>query len=158
MDTLVSLHGKLVLIDEIDYFDLCQFNWRKIPKGYVIRSVNYRDGNGGWVRDCEYLHRRILKLTKGNRHIMVDHINGNKLDNRRCNLRICNNAENQWNSNVKVTNKSGYRGVIWSKGAWQAGITVDRKYFYIGRYLTAEDAYAAYCEVAQEIQKDFFKG
>lgn len=158
MNSLIALHGQYILIDEYDYYDLCQYTWRVMPNGYVIRSANQRRSDGSWLRTNEYIHRRILKIPTGNRHIMVDHINGDKKNNRRHNLRICNNGQNQCNSRIKITNKTGYKGVIWNKGAYQASITTNKKHYYLGRFTTAEDAYHVYCDAATEIHGDFFKG
>ena len=66
----------------------------------------------------------------------VDHIDGNKLNNLIENLRGVSKTQNQWNSRKPKTNKSGIKGVSWSKSAkkWQTGITINgkkcfRKYF-----------------------------
>lgn len=75
----------------------------------------------------------------------VDHINRDRADNRWVNLREATNQENQNNTKLRSTNKSGVRGVSWDKrkNRWYATITVDGKMMNLGRYIAKEDAIAA---------------
>ena len=86
------------------------------------------------------IHRFILDCNKND---VVDHINGNTLDNRKQNLRICSQQQNTMNnSNIRSNNTSGYKGVTWdkSKNKWTAQITVNYKNIHLGRYDKIEDA------------------
>ena len=76
---------------------------------------------------------------------MTDHINRNKLDNRRSNLRICTPKENLQNSSIRTTNKSGATGVYYvpKVNKWRAQITIDGKTKYIGIFTSFEDAVIA---------------
>ena len=87
----------------------------------------------------------------------VDHINGNPLDNRKSNLRICTNAENQRNKGVYKNNKSGYKGVHWFKRdkKWQAQIKHNNKSIHIGLYEDKEEAARAYDKKAKELHGNF---
>lgn len=149
---LQALHG-IVLIDEDHYPDLCRFNWRVMATGYVVRTANRKE-NGKWINSCEYLHRRILGLSFGDTRL-GDHINGNRLDNQKANLRVCDNKQNAWNSRYK-NNKSGYTGVSWDKGAWQAKITFNRKFIYLGRFDTPEEAHEVYNQAAKKLRGEFY--
>ena len=92
----------------------------------------------------QYLHRVIAKAKKGE---IVDHINGNTLDNRRENLRICTRQQNIWNMRDKPNR---FRGVVPHQGKWTARITVNYKNHYIGIFAKPEDAARAYNEAAKK--------
>jgi len=88
------------------------------------------------------LHRFLLNAKSGD---YVDHINGNPLDNRRDNLRICSNSANLRNGNLRINNTSGYKGVSWDKSRkkWATVIKVKYKSIHLGRYISFEDAVKA---------------
>jgi hypothetical protein len=88
--------------------------------------------------------------------IYIDHINGNRKDNRFKNLRECDhplNAQNQRKSHRD--NKSGYLGVTFVKetGRFKAGITTHKKYKHLGCFATAEEAHAAYMKAKKELHE-----
>lgn len=114
---------------------------RPVPEG----AGAYFTGRRGDLH--VYLHRLIAGARKGE---VVDHINGNSLDNRKANLRICTKAENSRNRKLGPTNKSGFKGVSWEAhtGKWRAKIGTDHKQITIGRFDTKEDAARAYNEAA----------
>jgi hypothetical protein len=82
----------------------------------------------------------------------IDHINGDKLDNRIANLRLCTNAENMRNRAAPRSNSSGYKGVYFEAYTkrWKAQITVGGRNTNLGRFPTAEEAHAAYRRAAEE--------
>jgi hypothetical protein len=82
----------------------------------------------------------------------VDHINHNTLDNRKENLRICTNSENQMNKGKYKNNKSGYKGVCLKKstGKWSASIKINKKQKYLGCFDDPKDAYRAYCNASRK--------
>jgi hypothetical protein len=81
---------------------------------------------------------------------LIDHINGNPLDNRLCNLRVVNHTQNRRNSKRPITNKSGFKGVCFEKKPrrWRAYVYVNRKRIHIGYFDTPEEAHLAYCAAA----------
>lgn len=86
------------------------------------------------------LHRYLLDPPK---NLVVDHINHDPLDNRRCNLRILTNAQNCQNKNgLNKNNKTGVRGVSWceSLNSWRVSIRKDGKYVYQNNFRKFEDA------------------
>lgn len=87
----------------------------------------------------------------------VDHINGDKLDNRIENLRLATNTENQHNR--KATKGKNFKGVNFDKvrNKWKAEIRVDNISYHIGRFDTEEEAHEAYCTVAKDIHGSFFR-
>ena len=72
----------LAFVDQADYDRLARFRWRLLPSGYVVRRQRHHGG-----RRVFYLHREVVGATHGDR-TQVEHENGNKLDNRRANLRV----------------------------------------------------------------------
>jgi hypothetical protein len=85
----------------------------------------------------------------------VDHINGDSLDNRRCNLRPATREENARNVGVRRDNLTGYKGVTPLNGGYAARIEVNKAPFMIGVYTTAIEAAKAYDSVARKVHKEF---
>jgi len=77
-------------------------------------------------RKTIYMHRELMNPPEG---MEVDHINGNGLDNRKANLRVCTKEENQQNSKKRTGKSSSFKGVCWDSSGrkWRARITVDKK-------------------------------
>lgn len=88
---------------------------------------------------------------------IVDHINRNPDDNRLSNLREATRFENLRNQGAHKDNRSGYKGVSFSKSEkrWVARIMVNRKAIRLGSFKTAEDAHDAYCEAAEKFHREF---
>jgi hypothetical protein len=143
--------GIVAIVDDADYNLVLQSKWFATTNGYAARTVRGLDGKNIRI----HLHRFIMGVTDPKSH--VDHINGNGFDNRRSNLRICSHAENRCNNKVYANNKSGFPGVAWSKcaGKWQAYITAGRKRKHLGLFESKERAYAAYCDAAKVLHKEF---
>ncbi len=87
----------------------------------------------------------------------IDHRDRNKTNNRLCNIRQASDSENCANKCKSTNNTSGYKGVSFhaQDKLWRAQIVFYGKYFSIGLFKTAEEAYAAYCEAAKKIHGDF---
>lgn len=85
----------------------------------------------------------------------IDHINGERTDNRICNLREATNAENQQNRKKQINNVSGYPGVYWNKSGqkWQARIKINSKTKYLGLFETPEAGHHAYLAAKAELHK-----
>lgn len=94
-------------------------------------------------RKSIYMHRLVANSPED---AYTDHINGDKLDNRKCNLRICSDSENLMNSKVRVDNKSGYKGVFQEKRTlrWCAQINIDKVRIHLGTFSSPEEAAIAY--------------
>jgi hypothetical protein len=88
---------------------------------------------------------------------IVDHINHDKLDNRKSNLRLCNQSENMANQIKRISNTSGYKGVYWSteKNKWYVKIGVKNKNIHIGYYENFEDAIIERIKAEDEYHGDF---
>lgn len=152
--------GYKTLIDPIDV-DLLAWRWNvQIKHGgkcYACRIVSGpKTKRWTWVG----LHRLILERKLGRQLLSkeyTDHINGDSLDNRRDNLRVCTCAQNLRNARKRSDNTSGYKGVTYRSrdSIWEANIQVDGKQIYLGRFQTAEAAYGAYCEAAVKYHGEF---
>lgn len=149
--------GQDALLSPIDA-DLAKLPWsaRKQTKGfYAVRAQN-KPGQMGSVA----LHRVVFSRVLGRpleRREEVDHINNNKLDNRRENLRLATRAEQTRNSSLSRRSSSGYKGVSRQKssGKWQAQIVVNGKYIHLGVFDDPKDAHAAYCKAATKYFGEF---
>ena len=106
-----------------------------------------------------YMHHLVIGIpTDG---LVVDHINGDGLDNRRVNLRFCTKAENCRNQvkRRKIKTSSRFKGVTWDKnrGKWLASITLNRKRHNLGRFTTEREAATAYNSAATRLFAKFAK-
>lgn len=106
-----------------------------------------------------FAHRVIWIMHNGEipAGLVIDHINGERADNRLANLRVCTFQENHYNRKPRSDNKSGFRGVSWhkQKQKWVAQITVGGKSKFLGFFANPEDAYIAYCKMALEHYGEF---
>jgi hypothetical protein len=130
---LKDKNGRLKAITYLDAKDADRFGhlaWYLTGTGYAAREQQ-RDRQ----RTRIYLHRAILGLTYGD-GFQADHINCDRLDNRRENLRVVTNAENKQNKRLYSNNKSGFRGVCWQKAAqkWEASYRIQGKQHYLGLF------------------------
>lgn len=148
--------GFFALVDDEDYERVAQFRWcvQSSRKGnpYVVRGVN-----AGGTRRSMLMHRFIMGVDGEPATLTVDHINGDPLDNRRSNLRLCTNKENLWNQSARKGGTSEYRGVSWNRRVrkWTAFIGVDGKNKYLGCYIDEADAARAYNREALEYFGNF---
>lgn len=138
--------GKKAIIDYEDYSNISQSSWCfDASNGYPVSRIK-----GTRVR----LHRFLLKPREGE---LIDHINRDKLDNRRSNLRIVDAKTNVRNRGTNKNNTSGFRGVIKFRGKWRAQITPNYKFIDLGLYETAKKAALAYNAAASTLLgKDAF--
>lgn len=119
--------------------------------GYACRTVYLGSGKTTVVR----MHMLIAGTPIG---LLTDHINGDKLDNRKVNLRLCDHSQNQYNATIRRKGKSSkYRGVYLHKrdGRWYARIRVDGKKIHIGCFEIEEEAARAYDAAAQKHHGEF---
>lgn len=120
------------LFDKEDYDKVKQYHWYKEATGY-IRASN---------KERIFLHRLIMGSPD---NMFIDHKNHNLLDNRKSNLRIVTNSQNQMNKAIVPNNTSGVTGVVWLKDTqqWRAEIRINMKTIYLGFFNNKDDAIAA---------------
>lgn len=142
--------GCVALVDPIDA-DLAQFKW-SISNGYAMR------------KRCTVVLHRIILERKINRCLLpgelVDHIDGDRLNNRRSNLRVATQSQNQFNRSKPRNNTSGFKGVSWKKShkSWQAIIKVHGKHIHLGYFDIPEEAHAAYMKAACKYAGQYARG
>lgn len=101
-----------------------------------------------------YLHRFVMSAKAGT---IVDHKNGNHLDNRRTNLRLASKAQNAVNTGKLVTNGSGYKGVVKHGKKFRAFVHKDKKTIYLGTFGTAKEAACEYNRASKKLFGKFAK-
>ena len=152
MATFTTSNGFSVLIDDEDTAVWHSRTWRfqQRPNGnnYVIAKAPRTHPSHSL-----HLHREILQPPDG---LYVDHINGDVLDNRRENLRIVTNSQNQQNRH-KPNGRSRFKGVAWHEqaGKWQVQIKLDYQSRYIGVFDDEVEAARAYDAAACDLFGDF---
>jgi len=166
---LALTNGGYAIIDADLFPEFNKHRWsRQNRTGAIVRNTgrfipgSYKaHGKGGASRSF-LLHREVLHAPKG---VQVDHINGFRWDNRRCNLRLANNAENNWNTRKRKSQycryTSRYKGVHWNTKdlRWVAmlgrlyGLESPRR--YLGSFRTEEEAARRYDEAAREAYGTF---
>lgn len=130
-------NGDFFLIDAVDYPEISKHRWSLDDQGYVHTTIH-----GKHIK----LHSFLLS-SKGS---IVDHINGNKNDNRRSNLRICSAMENSRNQKLRSDNGTGYKGVSYDQRRMKyvASITVNYKTKFLGYFSNPIDAALKYDQAA----------
>lgn len=146
MKEIELTQGQVAIVDDDDFEDLSLYKWFAKKEGGIF----YAARSYGAKRNTMKMHIYIMKPVDG---FVIDHINGNGLDNRKSNLRICSHAENMRNRKLHKDNSSGYKGVSKNKGKYVARIMQ----IYLGRYNNAIDAARAYDAKARELFGNFAK-
>lgn len=145
--------GYRAAVDDADYPRIAGRRWRaSVGYGgtvYAARRVKVGDR---W--ETIYMHREVIGAGEGE---IVDHADGDGLNNTRANLRVATPSQNAANARRRCDNASGYRGVSWYKGygRWQATIRVRGRKKHLGYYATPQEAALAFDRAAREIFGDF---
>lgn len=154
MKTLEISRTYFVVVDDCDYDLIANHPWIARPH----RKTVYAQRNFwfGGMRTTLQMHREILGLKNGDGKI-VDHINGDGLDNRRENLRICSVQANNWNRRLSINNSTGFKGVHFRRqeNKYWAYINILGKRKHLGIFPTAIEAALAYNEAASKLFGEF---
>ena len=145
MKTIPLGRGRVAIVDDEDFDYLSQYKWfLQSSKGrYVQRHNNEKK------RGKIYMHREILPCPSG---MMIDHINGNGLDNRKCNLRVATQSQNNSNQPKQKRNICRFKGICVDKknGGWRAQISINGETKNLGHFLDDESAARAYNDAARK--------
>lgn len=144
MKEIPLTQGKVALVDDEDYEALARRKWCAARIQGIWYAVARR-ADGGEEHRLLYMHREIMGADPGKK---IDHRDGDGLNNRRCNLRYCTDAENARNQRRRSRASrclSQYKGVRWvGPDKWTASIVVNYKYSYLGVFGSEADAARAY--------------
>jgi hypothetical protein len=147
----IVVGGQKVVFDDADQSIVSEYQWHIHRTKTVLYLRGYIKGKR--AAGLFYLHRILTSAQCG---MDVDHANGNGLDNRRANLRVCSRTENNANRRV-VMSATGIKGVHFetSTGKWRAEIHFHGIRHRLGRFSSADRAAAAYAQKAKELFGEF---
>lgn len=152
MKTISLTQNKVAIVDDEDYERLNQWKWY-CNRHYAVRQSKKIGGKQTTI----FMHKEIVVCRDP--YLEVDHINGNKLDNRKANLRLCTPSQNIANTPVRKDNETGYKGVShekrWGGNTWRARIQINGQREVLGYFASPEDAARAYDRAAKEIFGEF---
>jgi len=157
MKEIPLTQGKVALVDDADYDSLMAMGkWYCTSKGYAAKTIQI----GSWRRGEKKKYKRLLMhrvVINAPDNMQVDHKFGDKLDNRKENLRLCTASQNQGNSATGKNNTSGYKGVVWhtKAGKWNGQIRIRGKKIHLGTYVDKSEAAKAYNAAALEHYGEF---
>jgi hypothetical protein len=152
--TIELTQGKSAIVSNKDYQTLQKYKWHAHKDKHAKTYYALRAGNPKFGEPRRMgMHTMILGMP------LIDHKNGNGLDNRRSNLRQATFSQNSHNHKIRTNNKSGYKGVNWNSvsNKWMARISVNYKRVYLGTFELAKDAHAAYAAATQRYFGKFAK-
>jgi len=134
------------MIDIEDYEKVKGHKWSSLTTGYVKSTMLGK-----------MLHHVILDFEFKDHNEQVDHINGNKLDNRKINLRICNHSQNKCNQGKLPNNTCGIKGIykVRNSNRWRAVIRKNYKRYHLGYYGCREEAQLAYNKACHILHDEY---
>ncbi len=145
MKRIPLTQGKYALVDDEDYERLMAMGKWFAIKHHSGSFYAGRRSSDKSSQTIKYMHRFILGLNDAN--VLVDHIDGNGLNNVRKNIRACTSGENTKNQKLRKNNSSGFKGVYWDKpaGKWRVQIKGKwNKRIHLGYFYCRIEAARAY--------------
>lgn len=147
--------GYEAIVDDIDYERVNKLSWYA---AFAHKNDAFPRAVSQIKQKRIYLHRFILNASPDS---IVDHVDGNPLNNKKSNLRFCNKSGNALNAGARKRNKTGYRGIyktpLSKKNPYIARITIEKKLYHIGCFPTLESAIAAYNKFLLESNNPFIR-
>jgi hypothetical protein len=147
MKKISLTNGGFAIVDDDNFDEIIKYSWQNNGVGYATRG----GGRGKTIR----MHRSIMDVSDPKIHI--DHINMDKLDNRKCNLRLSNPSLNHANMAKQKNRSSKYKGVSWDKwtNSWKVKVRCNYKIYNIGRSNDEVEAAKMYDKKAKELFGNF---
>jgi hypothetical protein len=137
----------IAIVDKEDYKRVNNYNWSFVNQHGMCYAVTIIAGKN------TRMHRFIMNPSGKE---MIDHKNGNGLDNRKSNLRVATHQQNMMNKRKGINRLSKYKGVSKNQiGKWVAQICYNKKLYYLGCYTSEAEAAIVYNEKAKEFFGDF---
>lgn len=157
-----SYGTKTVYVDDEDFNKVAYRPWnistdRKRHTCYARGYVKKIKVNGKTRDETLAMHRFIMNCPKDR---VIDHIDGNGLNNQKSNLRICTQKQNMLNQKLRSKNTSGFKGVHFCnrEKKWVAAIAIDKKKKFLGYFKTKEEAHDVWVLKAKEVRGEFYRG
>jgi hypothetical protein len=148
-------------VKDLFTYDDGQLLWKTTGRGRKRKQAGYKSKIGYTQvrigKTCFYLHRLIWVYFNGENILEIDHIDGDKTNNRIENLRSTTHSLNSINAKFRRTNTSGFRGVSKEGIKWVARLHIDQTQVNLGRFDTKELASEAYNQAARHHYGDFIK-
>lgn len=138
--------GSFAIVDDADFVTLSRFRWAKNGKRKYAMKMDMKS------HKMVSMHRQIMNPQN---KMQVDHINGNGLDNRRSNLRLCTHSQNLYNHGGRKVTESGFKGVSRMRDRWVARFTIERKLVRVGIFDTPIEAAIAYNKMVKKYHGEF---
>lgn len=144
MKEITLTKGYKTIVDDADYELIKAYKWRVVEANGKAYAVTWMNGRH------VYLHRYLMNSPEGK---LIEFINGDRLDNRRENIRAVTKTQKQRSKNLSANNTTGYKGVSFNKkaGKYKASIRHKGKLIYLGLFPTAEKASEAYNRKARKL-------
>lgn len=144
MKKIKLTRNKFALVDDVDFNFINSQKWQCSSLGY---ATTHEKGKSHTTRKRIWMHRLIVNAPLNKQ---VDHINRNKLDNRKTNLRLATESQNKSNRTVQRNNiNSGLKGVYPNGNKWRARIQINKVKINLGSFWTKEEAALAYNRAAK---------
>lgn len=149
----IQISDKKVLIDKEDYDKVCKYKWNLHSDSTNIYVRAYKRYKENGVKEYIFLHNLVMDNKE--KLLVVDHIDGNTLNNKKSNLRLCTQKNNEINKKIQKNNKSGHKGVWYSslERKWKAYITYNNKRIHLGTFINKNEA----IKVREEAENKYFK-
>ena len=147
------------LVDYVDGKLIAKTNIKQRKVGDALGSLTDKGYLRSSVGGKSYrVHRLVFLYHHGYMPTQVDHIDGNRMNNRIENLREATSSQN--NQNRKATSSSGIKGVVWHKQSkkWIASICVNRKSVHLGSFISIEEAALVANKARQSAHGKFYRG